>query len=668
MSNVNIKRLVDNIRSGTNIYTPLVELVVNAIQAIDAKGIRNGLVEIEVLRNGQPDVIDRLEEVDGFVVKDNGIGFTKSNRDAFDTLYTEQKIADGGKGFGRFTCLKYFQRVKVSSTFAESDLFRDRSFRMGLDKDIIVDEKEAPSQGQTTGSTVEISGIKSVRFPDKKLETISRVVVERLLPYFVDEQRDCPRVVIRDANKPSEAISLNDYLGKDSSQIVEMNVDESAFSLSANEDEKSFQVRVFKFFAPRTAKSKVSLVAHRREVTDNPLEAYIPEFAEEFFEPGPDQDLATGRNFIIKAYVFSEYLNDSVSLERGEFRFQTDADLLNGISQNDIEQKAADIVQSVVGAEIAERKKRKEVRISEYITNEAPWHRVLANEVDFNTLPMRPSNQDIELHLQKKKYEKEIATRTQVTALLNSENPDELGEKISQLIENISDNSKNDLIHYVSMRKCVLDLFSKSLEIGADGKHKSEGEVHDIIMQRKKDSDEIDFDAHNLWMLDERLNFSAYISSEKPINKANGDRTDITIFNNRVAFRGENEASNPITIFELKKPQRDDFANPSSKDDPVQQIVRYVNQIRDGKFKTPKNRDMLVNANTPFYGYVVCDLTKKVADWLEREKDFTPMPDGLGWFRWFGNINLYIEVLSWTKVLRDAEMRNKIFFNKLGID
>lgn len=281
---------------------------------------------------------------------------------------------------------------------------------------------------------------------------------------------------------------------------------------------------------------------------------------------------------------------------------------------------------------------------------------------------MRPSNQDIELHLQKKKYEKEIETRAQVMALLNSENPDKLSEKISQLIESISDNSKNDLIHYVSMRKCVLDLFSKSLEIGANGKRKSEGEVHDIIMQWKKDSDEIDFDVHNLWMLDERLNFSAYISSVKPINKANGDRIDIKIFNNRVTFRGQNEASNPITIFEFKKPQRDDFANPSSKDDPVQQVVRYVKQIRDGKFKTPKNRDILVNANTPFYGYVVCDLTNKVAGWLEREKDFTPMPDGLGWFRWFGNINLYIEVLSWNKLLRDAEMRNKIFFNKLGID
>ena len=668
MSNVNVKRLVENIRSGTNVYTPLVELVVNAIQAIDAKGIQDGFVEIEVLRSPQADMNDdHLEDVDGFIVKDNGIGFTKANRDAFDTLYTEQKIADGGKGFGRFTCLKYFDRMKVSSTFAEGDTFRDRSFRMGLDKDIIIDETEGPTQAKATGAIVEISGIKSIKFPDKKLETISRVVVERLLPYFVDKERRCPRVVIREAQNPSDAVSLNDYLGQENSQIVEMKVDQGAFSLSASEDEKSFQVRVFKLFAPRTEKSKVSLVAHRREVTDNPLQTYIPEFAEEFFEPVPDQDLTKGRNFVIKAYVFGDYLNDNVSLERGEFRFQVETDLLNGISQNDIEQKAAEIAQSALGTEIADRKKRKQVRIDEYVTNDAPWHRILAKEVDFSTLPMRPTNQDIELHLQKKKYEKEITTRTQVTALLNSENPDELGEKISQLIESISDNSKNDLIHYVSMRKCVLDLFSKSLEIGADGKHKSEGEVHDIIMPRKKDSEELNYNAHNLWILDERLNFTSYVSSDKPLQSL-GDRTDITAYNRRMAYRGDNETSNPITIFEFKKPQRDDFADPSSKEDPIQQIIRYVNQIRDGKFKTPANRDILVNDTTPFYGYVVCDLTKKVKDWLLKDKNFTRMPDGLGWFNWFGNISLYMEVISWTKLLRDAEMRNKIFFKHLGID
>ena len=50
-------------------------------------------------------------------------------------------------------------------------------------------------------------------------------------------------MVIRNANQPSDTVSLNDYLGKENSQIVEMKVDEGAFSLSANEDKKTFQVR-----------------------------------------------------------------------------------------------------------------------------------------------------------------------------------------------------------------------------------------------------------------------------------------------------------------------------------------------------------------------------------------------------------------------------------------
>ena len=64
---------------------------------------------------------------------------------------------------------------------------------------------------------------------------------------------------------------------------------------------------------------------------------------------------------------------------------------------------------------------------------------------------------------------------------------------------------------------------------------------------------------------------------------------------------------------------------------------------------------------------MVCDLSNKVKQWLHDEKDFKPMPDGLGYFSWRGNINLYIEVLSWSKLLKDAEIRNRAFFHKLGI-
>ena len=139
-------------------------------------------------------------------------------------------------------------------------------------------------------------------------------------------------------------------------------------------------------------------------------------------------------------------------------------------------------------------------------------------------------------------------------------------------------------------------------------------------------------------------------------------------YGTRVAFRGENEPSNPVTIFEFKKPGRDDFVNPSSKEDPIQQIIRYTNSIRNGAFKTPKGKKILVGDNTPFYGYVICDLNKKIEDWLKYEKDFKPMPDSKGWFNWVSSINLYIEVISWDKALKDATMRNRIFFHKLGID
>lgn len=203
------------------------------------------------------------------------------------------------------------------------------------------------------------------------------------------------------------------------------------------------------------------------------------------------------------------------------------------------------------------------------------------------------------------------------------------------------------------------------------GKYRSEGAVHDIIIPRKTDTDELDYAQHNLWMLDERLTFGSYASSEKPLNQKKGDRTndrtDLTVFNRPVAFRGDNQPSNPVTIFEFKRPGRDDFTNASSKEDPVEQVKRYVNKIRAGKSELPGGRPVLVADNTPFYGYVVCDLTPKVKEWLFDVKNFTEMPDTLGWFAWVGNINLYIEVLSWDKVLEDATMRNKIFFHKLGI-
>ena len=332
-----------------------------------------------------------------------------------------------------------------------------------------------------------------------------------------------------------------------------------------------------------------------------------------------------------------------------------------------VRRQSATIAKDAIGPDIRGRQEKKKERVHSYVDDDAPWHKTILPKVDLSDLPFNPSDEEIEARLQKEKFAQEIQIKRDVNKILAGGRVEGLEKNVADVVAKISGTSQNDLIHYIALRRNILDLFGKSLETDDKGKYSSEGLVHDIIFPRKGDTLNISFAEHNLWIIDERLNFTNYLSSDIPLEGGTTDRPDLIAYDKRILFRGDNEASNPVTIFEFKKPQRDDFVNPSSIEDPIQQIVRYVNKIKDGQFKTPEGRKMLVGDNTPFYGFVVCDLTPKVERWLEREKDFKPMPDKLGWFSWLGNINLYIEVLSWDKVLKDARMRNQIFFHKLGI-
>ena len=627
-----------------------------------------GKISIRVHRDAQLEADGSLPEVRSFEIEDNGVGFTDENRKSFDTLYSDLKIKEGGKGFGRFTCLKYFENLGVNSVYLSEDSYKQRSFSMGKDNDIIVNEKISETPESKSGTIIRLSNLKKGKSIDKKLDTIARNLVEKLLPYFITDGYVCPEIVLSEKDGTTNSIKLNDFFSnKLSTVITEVPIEDNAFRLKGNQAEEEFIVRVFKLYYTKNQKSKISLVAHKREVAGSTLHKYIPEFVEEFYEKDGSGNINHERNYTVRAYVFSPYLDNNVSVERGGFEFQMDNDLLLGISQADIESRSAVIAKDAVGSDISSRQEKKKARVQSYVDEQAPWHKSILDKIDLSGMPYNPSNEEIEGRLQKEKFVQEVKIKNEVTKLLAEGNLDKLKESASEIVGKISETSKNDLIHYIALRRKILDIFGKSLETDETGAYSSEGVVHDIIFPRKGDTDITSFDDHNLWIVDERLNFTYYVSSDLPLNGQKSDRPDLLVYDKRILFRGDNEASNPVTIFEFKKPQRDDFVNPSSDEDPVQQIVRYVNSIRDGKYKTPEGRKMLVSDNTPFYGYVVCDLTPKVETWLKREKNFKPMPDALGWFQWFDNNNLYIEVISWDKVLKDAKMRNKIFFNKLGI-
>ena len=670
MSNFNIKRAVENITGRTNTYTPLIEIIVNAIQAIEKKKEANGVVEIVVLRNKQQEmgIDDRKNAVLGFRVTDNGIGFNDENRNSFDELFSAYKVNEGGKGFGRLTALKYYEDVSIDSVFYDGSEFKQRSFFMGKGNDLIEKEHCGGAIEQTTGSSVSLLSTKKPKFSDNKLGVIASAIVEKLLLYFVSDKRKCPQIILKEEDG-TDSIILNGYLeGEENSKVFDIPIPQKNFSLEGlGGQQEDFTVRLFKFYSPKATKSRISLVAHRREVTSTAVHTYIPEFTDDFFDSSTDEGADQGRNYIIKAYVFGDYLDKHVSIERGDFDFDKDSDGLYGLSQKDIEYKVAELLQDAV-PEIDNRIEKKRRQVQRYVDTTAPWHKSLLNSADLSQLPYNPADDEIEEHLQREKYTQEVSIRLDVKALLDDEAGDDAHALAADIVKRISSSSKNDLVHYIAQRHCVLDIFNKSLSWNEDKKYDSEGEVHDIIFPRRKDTDTIDFEDHNLWILDERLNFTNFVSSDQPLDGAKGGRPDILTYDNPVAFRGENDPSNPITIFEFKRPGRDDFANASSNEDPIQQIIRYAKRLKQGKFKTPEGRQIKLAETTPFYGYVVCSLdSEKVREWLAIDKDFQVMPDNEGYFKWLGNLSLYIEVLSWDKVLGDAKMRNAIFFKKLGL-
>jgi hypothetical protein len=79
------------------------------IQAIESTGRRDGRIAVRIHRVDQLEIDGRLPDIQSFDVEDNGMEFTAQNRQSFDTLCSDLKIAAGGKGFGRFIWLKDVQ-------------------------------------------------------------------------------------------------------------------------------------------------------------------------------------------------------------------------------------------------------------------------------------------------------------------------------------------------------------------------------------------------------------------------------------------------------------------------------------------------------------------------------------------------------------------------------
>ena len=651
---------------GISSYIPLFEAIINSIHSIADANQNDGVVTITPIRSGQQNLLDKniIPEIEGFIIEDNGEGFNKDNFSSFSKLYSRKKIQIGGKGFGRITYLKVFKKVNVTSIFeSETGEKISRAFSFSPKDDGVSEPDDSVINVDNELKTiVTLSSLITNKKFDKQISVIARKIVEHFLLLFHDQDKLFPKITI---SCPIEGdIVLNDFLSKSD----DINFDyRETFSVGIGDDAVDLKLVVFKVYFPSKRISEICLCADKRVVEGVRISKFIPEFDKPFIDTRGENE--TDNQYVFRAYVQGQYLNENVDELRDKFTFSQEEDLFNQVSQDQIESTVAYRIGEKYTIFLNERMLAKHKRINDFIDNEEPWYKPFREDLDFSHLPEGISDKELSIELYKIKFEKQVETKSNAKKILdsNDDNADDHADTISDLVSSIGKMQQSDLVQYVAHRKLILDLFERSLETDENNKYVSEDDIHKIIFPTKKDSEEVEYERHNLWILDEKHSFSQYLTSDKEINGPRSDRGDIVIFDNKISVREGDRETNPITIFEFKKPGIDSFTNPSAKEDPVTQIIRYVKQYKAGKFKTPTGRQIEVDQNTPFYAYVVCTFTTKVKDWLD-EKDMTEMPDKQGYYMWHDKLKISFQVISWDKMLQDSKIRNKIFFKKLNID
>lgn len=380
------------------------------------------------------------------------------------------------------------------------------------------------------------------------------------------------------------------------------------------------------------------------------------------------------------AFVTGEFLDKNVSTQRTGFTLldEDDDPTLDLITIKKIQDAAVNVIKDHLSEYIEPIQENKVKRIKEYIDNNSPQYKfILKYKSDkLHRIPPKINNEELEIELFKLSQEVSVELKQQSDRFLNKEcanllDLEEYKREYTEFIEKENDLGKANLAQYIIHRKVILNLLSNGLQVGEDSKYQLEDYVHNLVFPMRRTSDDIGYDKHNLWIIDEKLSYHYYLASDIKlknmgvINVGSDDRPDIIVMNNPVMITNQEDSPlNSVVIIEFKRPMRNKYNE--DDDNPINQVYKYVRKIRSGQELDKNGRPVCVHDQTQFYPYVIADLTPKLIEDAQLS-GLLKTPDGLGYFGYnpVKEINAYIEIISYQKMVQDANKRNKILFDKL---
>lgn len=633
-----------------NAMVPLIEAVANAVQAIEdgfGEDLRSGLVHIEVLYEG--------DAINGFRVSDNGVGLHEQNYGSFKRADSPYKLQRGGKGVGRLTWLKAFEKANISSVYKTDEGLLTIQFDFSSDYDPAIKNKRvAPaSDGRATGTVVELVPYRTEyasRAP-KREDGIAKEIVRHFIPYLISEVG--PRFLFsgKTVNGDLRALYVSDpYKSREDSQLVDL-----PEGLQAEISVRHLLVSRALKDADANAFNTLFLCADKRPVKRQAL----------------DQALglkAIESNYIYVGLVSSPLLDGSANQERTNFSL--DEDIVDAIHAAALE-RTKDFLKPYV-----EEVRTEQLQKTQAVVADNPRFLVVANDVEeFVEKKLKLSQasaEEIYVELSRTHYRAQARVRREFDKASRAGDLQEDFERVqAEYMRFVTQDTAHTLAEYVVRRRAVLEAIEASRRIRPNTSPAREYEeaIHNFICPLRSTSDDLDYDDHNLWILDDRLAFYTYFHSDRQVGQITtessaGDEPDISFFNLNFGFRRESHAA-PVVIVEFKRPSRANYVG----EDPVKQMMRYIRRLREGKIAVDKDGVELteINKDTMFHGIIVADLNNQLLEATESTFVKRKTPDGLGRFGYDDETRTFIEIIPYSKLLQDAKTRNEAFFVKLGL-
>lgn len=637
-----------------NALIPLFEAISNSMHSLQERfgqdWAKKGEIRITVFPDAEGNPLS-------FKIEDNGIGLNDRNFESFMTFDSIYKLKKGGKGVGRLTWLKVFKGAKIESTYRQDDDTYKRSFDFILNDD-------GQIQNHTVSSVTEIKDLRTTVFLDslqdgykahcpKKTGVLAKKIIGHFLKTFLGN--DCPTVVLSDVD--------NTYDLQEMLNSKKFNTTEETFQQDDITGKlKVEHVLLEKSFIEGGAEQRVYFSAHERAVKEHVISNQVGLTSSFDYE---------GKSVVYVGLVSGGFLDDHVSQERNHFNI--DSSLFRKL-EKEIEVRAIQYLEKP----IAEKLEIKKATVEKVLTSNPRFRYLVTDTTAFaKKLPMNAHKPEeifsalsIEDYRETKKIDEKIDN---VLSPVAERIVDvDMDAHIGDLVQKITEQGKASLAQYIVRRKAIIDLLEQRLGYRDENKeHKyKEDAIHGIICPLKKTSDDIEYGDHNLWLVDDRLAYYDFLASDTEIKKfakesESGDRPDIILFKG-CSLLHRVRTNQPMVIVEFKRPARTGY---SDNDDPIKQVYGYIKELREKKIED-KNGALItqISNDTPFYCYIICDVTPKMMEFLKNAMIDKPLPGGRGYHGYNTAFNAYVEVIQYSQLVEDARLRQEAFFEKLDIN